>query len=287
MSSLRKLLLGAAAGVALIAGANGEAAAGPLISGTATFNTTSIGGSGAGSTFQADEITVTANDSVQFQNGGNSFTQLGAATVNSFSLGGNTVFANGGLGVGYSIFLTLNATGVFTGTNAGIRSYGLTSLNFTVFADVGANATLTGTTVNLNGGTKVQLADGALIGGLTGVSVAGGPFLNSLETFNVCTGAGTDSGGTAAGAGCSGNENAIGKFFQDPIPFFNVAFDNFNANPLNVKSDGSAGGTQNGTLIIQGQTGNINFPVPEPGILAVFGVGLVGLGVMRRRQKAA
>ena len=28
-------------------------------------------------------------------------------------------------------------------------------------------------------------------------------------------------------------------------------------------------------------------PVPEPGALALFGVGLVGLGLMRRRQRTA
>lgn len=219
-------------------------------------------------------------------------TGSGWLQISTMDLLGSAVKGFGSVLGSYGLYVTFDLVDTYVGGGTGINTAGsvnqLTLLNFKVWADPLNNNTFTqanastSTEATVSGTSDdILLGFGSLLTGLTGFNSLGGAYINAINSFALCTGNGTAEVGAVAipSADCT---SGTGKaFFVDPDPFYTFAFTELNNTTQGLQTNGNL-------ISITQATGAIDFnSVPEPGSLALFGVGLAGLAASASRRKSA
>jgi hypothetical protein len=268
-----KRLRTASAAALLCAGA----LAAPYASAIPSFsvNPNSNGLSVAGQTFQADTMSGSSSARLVY-NGGTSYTGTGYIQYNAFvSTGsGNVPTTISRIGFDYGLYATFVQTFTCSGLLSPGVTCGVTSIALDLWADAGndnsySNSTLAAAPSVTTNGTQVKLGTvSSVVAGQAGLNALGGAFQNINSNFAL----------TAAGA----------LFFTSPTPFYSLAFSSFNNTTQGIACN--TGPTCAGTTIvaINSESGNTDFnrAVPEPGPLALIGIGMIGLIMSRRAGKA-
>jgi len=260
-----------AAGLALLG--TSAASAAPI---TFTWNPNGTSGtslSSAGSQFSANNMTVADYATIDLSNLAN-VTETGILAVTSFALqGGSSLhgFVNGtGQGAGgaiggatpYQLYFTFSSTSQLAPNGSGGLTGTFTSLTYTLWGDVGGNCAFSVSGAACGADTQLALATGSLSSlGLNSVNINSGGIPSANVNVDITLGA------------------DAGAFFVNPSDLTGFNFETAFTNTVGVVS-------QTGSIItINGGGGNVDLiPVPEPVTLSVFGAGLAGAFIARRRK---
>ena len=242
-----------------------------------------VGSGSAANTFTADKITGNYTEIASFGaaaglaanqfavsilwNGGQFVANDGTLPVNS-QLGSSTA---GGATNGYGLYALIQAGGIFA-TVGGVTTFTfLPGGSLALYLDPLQNTTFTAPTLGTGAWTIAgNLPDDILIG-KGGVTSGGGTLDPTLAT---CLGGGINCGSFGTTTSFALEPPTGPAYFFSPSPFFNVSF----------QSGQLKNFTPTGTQSINGSLDVVFGTVPEPTSMVLMGLGLVGMGLLRRKQ---
>jgi PEP-CTERM motif len=290
---VRRFLVTAGASLCLAAAASAGAMASPI---TFTWDPSAppIGTCTAAtcSNIVADNMVVTDVAGVTIPGGptGGAFTETAILPIGLFELPPGTIITPqpSGYGSTYSLYFTATLAGTQgpiptkVGTASVISFTTGSSYSFTLWATpnptISAKATSGTVAITSKDTGAFPVATGTLTSGsgtLLLTSSGYSPSVSLVFTFDPCSGAGTGAGGV-----CTGNETS---FFVSPSFTAKLnLFGTFTADPTVV----SVTSGPPGYVDINGGGGNLTLSaIPEPASILALGVGLLGLGFVKRRSR--
>lgn len=270
-NNLRKIAAGALLSLGAVAASSAVAA--PVFQ----VNPNTNGLATTGTIFQADGMNGNASVRIQRVGATNQYTGTGYIIYTAFTLNDNPVFGGTSqLNNSYLLYATFNQTFTCGGPLAVGVSCNVDSISLSLWGDAGGNngyssASIAADPMVTVNGTDVKLADVNAGVGQAGLNALGGAFQNINTNFML----------TAAGK----------LFFIDPVPFYSFAFSSFNNTSQGIACNTGPGCPGNPSIVaITQEAGFTDFngtTVPEPGPLALIGLGLFGMMVARRKSRAA
>ena len=287
MNKLNKLLLNAGIVLAMGLTSSNAMAIGEVF----TVNEVAITGTPTTTSFEATKINGEFSEIVTITSGNTFSTSLKLefqgftderddSTPSTF-LGANETIDTINYG-GYKMYLLYKSIGTFSATTSGFE-YITTDAVFEMYADSQSDgiftAPATGTPLLPALPSDLASIDYWSVSGAAGDDLmATGTFISGSAT-QTCAGTAQDNNCGSFGQTTTFALETLGEnYFIDPVDFYTISIQSGNFNGF----DPVVGSTQQ----IGGVPNVIFKAVPEPSVIALMGLGFMGLGFMRRSKQA-